>query len=128
MPPATRSDDEPDVNVETVTDLERFIDDSEACCRLPVAVSVTAHGHRADLLVGHVKSFVHLSPEAVGEPYYVTVGEPAEGHVDFWLHSNHHTQFESRHLVDKAAARAAFVEFFATGRRSASVLWESYDA
>lgn len=128
MPRAIWSDRERDVDVETVADLESFIDENEARARFPVAISVMAHGYRADLLVGHAQSFVHLSPDAEGDRYFVTVGESAGGSVDFWFHTNHHTQFEARHLIDNAAARAAFVEFFATGRRSTTVRWERYAA
>lgn len=124
----TWSDSEPPRQIEKAEDLDRIIDECEGRCEFPIAISLDAHGYRADLLVGHAQSFVHLTPHADGEPYFVTVGEPIAGLVDFWLHVNHHTQFEARHLVAKAAARAAFVEFFRTGKRSSAVRWERYEA
>jgi immunity protein Imm1 of predicted polymorphic toxin system len=123
------SDSEPAVEIDSVADLERFIDEAEARCGRPVAVSVDAHGYTADLLVGHEMSFVHLRPS--GEPprrYFVTVGGIEEGMVEFWLQTNHHTEFEARHLVPKVEAREVFIAFFQTGARSSRVQWEEYSA
>lgn len=124
----TWSDAEPSRRIERADELERFIDECEDRSEFPVAISLDAHGYRADLLVGHERSFVHLAPETEGAPYFVTVGDPTEGVVDFWFQLNHHTQSEARHFVEKAAARAAFVEFFRTGERSSAVRWERYEA
>jgi hypothetical protein len=123
------SETEPSVNIESVDDLDRFIDQAETMCERPSAISVEAHGYRADILVGHEKSFVHLTPDDPDrQPYHVTVGGESEGGLDFWLHSWHHTWVEARHLVPKQVAREAFREFFRSGRLSPVVEWEQYTA
>ncbi len=123
------SEFEPAVELRSVEDLDRFIDDVEAKCTFPVALTVEVHDYRADLLVGHEMSFVHLSPEDPDKQrYFVTIGNETGELVDLWLHSLHHTQFESRHLIPKRQAREALREFFQTGRLLPTVLWEKYDA
>jgi hypothetical protein len=128
MARAVRSDEEDPVEVRTVADLDKFIEHAESRAARPVAISIDAHGCRADILVGYHLSFVHLSPDEPGRPYHVTVGGPPEGGVDFWLHSLHHTWFEARHLIQKDAARQALREFFVSGRLSTTVQWENYTA
>jgi hypothetical protein len=125
---ATWSDSEPSQWIESAGDLERFIAASEARCKFPVAIELEVHGYRADLLVGHEQSFIHMTPLAEGAPYFVTIGGPAGGYVEFWLCVNHHTEFETRHRIDKSLAREAFVEFYRTGTRSSLVQWERYEA
>lgn len=123
------SETEPSVDIASADDLDRFIDQAESVCERPTAISVEAHGYRADLLVGHDRSFVHLTPDdPARQPYHVTVGEDTEGGVDFWLHGWHHTWFEARHLVPKELAREAFREFVRSGTLSAVVRWEPYSA
>ena len=128
MAKGTYSDAETPVDLQTVEDLDRFLDGCEARSAVPVAVSVHAHGHRADILVGHARSLVHLAPDEAGSPYFITVGESTPGLIDVWLHGQHHTQFEVRHLVAKEPAREAMREFFEAGTRSSAVRWERYDA
>ena len=122
------SESEPSIEIATVDDLDRFVDFAEAKAEIPTAISVNIHGYRVDLLVGHERSFVHMTPDDPAQPYQVTVGGSAKGGIDFWLHSWHHTWFEGRHLVSKALAREAFREFFKTGRLSSVVAWEQYFA
>jgi hypothetical protein len=123
------SEIEPSAAIETVDDLDRFVEFADANSERPTAISIEVHGYRVDLLVGHDESFLHLAPEDPDRcPYYVTVGGTAEGVVDFWLHAWHHTQFESRHLIPKTLAREAFREFFRTGKLSSAVEWEQYTA
>jgi hypothetical protein len=117
------------VEIESVDDFDRFIDRTSAASARPTAISVKAHGYRADLLVGHRFSFVHLTPDdPEANSYFVTVGRTGERGVDFWLHSSHHTWFDGRHLVPTEHARAAFREFFQSGRLSSAVEWEQYSA
>jgi hypothetical protein len=123
------SEDEPSTGIESADDLNRFIDHAEAVCRRPAAISVEAHGYRADLLVGHDQSFVHLTPEDPNlHSYHVTVGCTVEGGLDFWLHSWHHTWIDARHLIPKQLAREAFFEFVQSGKLSVAVQWEQYSA
>ncbi len=122
------SDSQPWVSIETVDDLENFVDFAEANVEKPSAISVEIHGYRVDHLVGHEKSFVHMTPDDHKQPYHVTVGGPSEGTVNFWLQSAHHTEFENRYLVEKQLAREAFRFFFQTGRLSPAVQWEDYFA
>jgi Immunity protein Imm1 len=123
------SEVEPSVEIESADDLNRFIDHAEAMCQCPTAISVEAHGYRADLLVGHDQSFVHLTPEDSDlHSYQVTVGGSGEGRLDCWLHSWHHSEIEARHLIPKQLAREAFCEFVQSGKLSASVQWEQYAA
>lgn len=122
------SDTEPSIEIATVDDLDRFVDSAESKAERPTAISVGIHSYRVDLLVGYNRSFVHMTPDDLSQPYHVTVGGSAEGGVDFWLHSWHHTWFEDRHLVPKALAREAFREFFRTGQLSSVVAWEQYYA
>ncbi len=124
----TWSETEPSVKIGTIDDLDRFVDNAEAKAEFPIAVSIEVHGYHANLLVGHGKSFVHLSPLDPDQPYFVTIGGSSDDGVDFWIHSWHHTWFESRHLVDKALAREAFREFFRSGKLSSLVQWEEYTA
>jgi len=119
---------EPEVNIESIDDLDRFVNEAEARVERPTAVSVDVHGYQVDLLVGHDRSFVHLTPEDQDQPYYVTIGGTEDGGVDFWLHAWHHTEFENRHLVPKEIAREAFREFFRSGTLSQAVEWEQYFA
>ena len=80
-------------------------------------------------MIGRKKlSFLHLTPEDPTHPYHVTSGESAEGGIDFWLHSWHHTWIGNRHLVPKTLAREAFRVFFETGQLSPVVEWEDYFA
>jgi hypothetical protein len=118
----------PSVEIESTADLDRFIDNADFGAGFPVAISIEAHGYRADLLVAHSLSFVHLTPDDLSNPYYVTVGGPEEGGVDFWLQSCHHTWFPASYLVAKASAREAFREFVQTGTLSPIVKWEEYYA
>jgi hypothetical protein len=120
------SENAPSVVIDSIDDLDRFVDFAESKAEVPTAISIAVHGYRVDLLVGHEKSFVHMSPEDLVNPYHVTIGGQAEGGVDFWLHSSHHTWFENRHLVTKALAREAFRFFFRTGCLSPAVEWEDY--
>jgi Immunity protein Imm1 len=126
MTSGTWSETEPSVAIDSVEDLDRFVDFAESKAEMPSAISVDTHGYRVDLLVGHEMSFVHMTPDDLEQPYHVTIGGPSEGVVDFWLHSWHHTQFENRYLVPKSLAREAFREFFQTGRLSPAVEWEDY--
>jgi hypothetical protein len=120
---------EPAVNIESVDDLVQFIEHAEAVCDRPSAISIEGHGYRADLLVGHDKSFVHLTPDDPDcQPYHVTVGGGSDRGLDFWLHSWHHTWIEGRHLISKQLAREAFCEFFHSGKLSPIVEWEDYNA
>ncbi len=124
MASGTWSESEPSVTIDSIEDLDRFVDFSESRVEMPTAISVDAHGYRVDLLVGYERSFVHMTPDDLHQPNHVTIGGPSEGVVDVWLHSWHHSQFENRHLVANALAREAFREFFRTGRLSAAVEWE----
>jgi hypothetical protein len=120
---------EPHVAIESLQDLERFIDHATAVAECPTAVSVEAHGSRADLLIGHHLSFVHITPhDPDANPYHVTVGHADERGVDFWLHGCHHTWFDGRHLVSPELAREALREFFRSGGLSNAVEWEEYSA
>ncbi len=116
------------MEIESPADLDHFIDAAEARAEFPIAISVNAHGYRADLLVAYPSGFVHLTPEEYGRPYYVTTGGAEEGGVNFWLQSSHHTWFPARYLVAKDSARAAFQEFVQTGKLSSAVRWEEYRA
>jgi immunity protein Imm1 of predicted polymorphic toxin system len=116
------------VNIASVEELDRFVDQAHAKAERPTAVSVDVHRYRVDLLVGHDRSFVHMAPEDPDQPYYVTVGGTDEGDVDFWLHAWHHTCFENRHLVSMELAREAFREFFRAGTLSQAIEWEQYFA
>ena len=116
------------VEINSVDELHRFLDEAESQARFPTAVTIEAHDYRADLLVGHASSFVHLTPLTEDAPYFVTVGDAMDGMVDFWLLGVHHTQFECRHLVPRSSARQALAEFLVTGRRSSVLCWEEYSA
>jgi hypothetical protein len=123
------SETEPSVEIFSVEDLDRFVAMAEAHSERPTAISVEVHGYRADLLVGHDQSFVHLTPDdSDRHPYYVTVGSGGDCNVDFWLHGWHHTEFEGRHLVPKTLGREAFRDFFQSGKLSSAVEWEEYFA
>lgn len=123
------SEFEPSVEIQSVDDLDRFIDHAASASERPTAISVQIHQYRADLLVGCAHSFVHLTPDDPdANPYYVTVGHTGERGVDFWLHGWHHTWFDGRHLVPADRAREAFRVFFQSGRLSAAVDWEEYSA
>ena len=128
MPFGKYSETEPAVEINSLDELDRFVDGFEAGCQFPVAISVEVHGYRVDLLVGHRLSFVHLTPEDFERPYFVTIGDGSEPAVDFWLLSQHHTWFEGRHLVPKPIARQAFREYFEAGRLSSQARWEEYHA
>jgi hypothetical protein len=128
MTSGTWSETEPSIAIDSVEELDRFVDFAESKTQRPTAVSVDVHGYRVDLLVGHEKSFVHMTPDDRSQPYHVTIGGLSEDGIDFWLHSWHHTWFENRHLIAKPLAREAFREFFQTGRLSPAVEWEDYFA
>jgi hypothetical protein len=109
-------------------ELDRFLEEAESRAESPIAVSVAAHGYRADLLVGYPSSFIHLTPDDLDHPYYVTTGGPEEGGVDFRLQSAFDTWFPARYLIPKESAVAAFREFVQTGALSSAVQWEEYFA
>jgi Immunity protein Imm1 len=125
----TWSENESSVDIDSVDDLDRFVEYAEAKCTRPSSISIEVHGYRVDLLVGHGKSFVHMTPEDFDDrPYFVTLADMTGDGVDYWLHSWHHSWIDSRHLVDKSLAREAFREFFRTGKLSTVVKWEQYTA
>jgi hypothetical protein len=94
--------------------------------RCPPIVSLyDVHGHNLDIGFWPGYGFVHVTPISGLPPYYLTVGDPtAEGNIDFYLHVLHHTPIPRRHLIAASAARAAAIEFWKTGERSADVEWE----
>jgi hypothetical protein len=90
----------------------------------PISVVLHAHGCEAHILLGLPDSFVYLD-EVSSSRSYITVGDShAEGLVTFHLVGQHHTEFERRHLIPLTTARQVLREFFETGRRSVSVMWE----
>ena len=128
MTSGTWSVTEPTVNIETVDDLDKFVEFADSKAKMPTAISVEIHGYRVDLWVGHDKSFVHMTPNELSHPYHVTVGGTLTGGLEFWLHSTHHSWFENRYFVDKQLAREAFRFFYLTGHLSPTVEWEDYFA
>jgi hypothetical protein len=68
------SENAPPVVIDSIDDLDRFVEFAESKAEVPTAISVEVHGYRVDLLVGHEKSFVHMSPEDLAHPYHVTIG------------------------------------------------------
>ncbi len=129
MTSGTWSGFEPSMDIDSVDDLDRFVEYAEGTCARPTAITIDAHGYRVDLLVGHDKSFIHMTPEDFDDrPYFVTLGDLTGDGLDYWLHSWHHSWIDSRHLVDKSLAREAFREFFRTGKLSTGVKWEEYTA
>jgi hypothetical protein len=120
------SEKEPPAEVPTVEHLDQIVDRLAASARpdIPISVRLQVHGCEVDLLLGRPESFVYIT-DLAARRYYTTVGDLyVDGGVNFWLLEQHHTEFERRHLIPRATARAVFREFFQTGQRSASVEWE----
>ena len=119
------SETEPAAEVLTGEQLDQLLDQLAGTTRpdFPISIRLRVHGCEVDVLLGLPESFVYVTEAA--RRYYITVGDLYfDGGVDFYLLGQHHTEFERRHLVPLATARAVFREFFETGRRSASVEWE----
>lgn len=120
------SETEPPAEVPTAEQLEQIVDRLAASARpdFPISVRLQVHGCDLDLLLGTPESFVYIT-ELGARRYYITLGDLyIDGGVSFYLLGQYHTEFERRHLVPQATARAVFREFFQTGRRSATVEWE----
>lgn len=47
-----------------------------------------------------------------------------DGHVEFWIHGEHHSEFASRHLLPASAALDAAIEFVETYKLSLLYEWE----
>jgi hypothetical protein len=120
------SETEPAAEVLTGEQVDQFLDRLARTTRpdFPISVRLRVHGCEVDILLGLPESFVYVT-EVAARRYYITVGDLyIDGGVNFYLLGQHHTEFERRHLVPLATARAVFREFFQTGWRSASVEWE----
>ena len=120
------SETEAPAEVPTSEQLDQHLDRLAATARpdFPISVRLQVHDCEADILLGLAESFVCVT-ELPARRYYITVGDLyLDGGVDFYLLGQHHTEFERRHLIPQATARAVFREFFQTGRRSGSVEWE----
>lgn len=117
---------EPPAEIRTGEQLDQLLDRLTATTEseFPISVRLRAHDCEVDILLGLSKSFVYLN-EVDQMRYYITIGDSYfEGIVSFHLLGQHHTEFESRHLIDTATARRVLREFFHTGRRPSSVKWE----
>jgi hypothetical protein len=120
------SETEPAAEVLTGEQLDQFLDKLAETARpdFPTSVRLQVHACEVDILLGLPESLVYVA-EVAARRYYITVGELyIDGGVSFYFLGQHHTEFERRHLLPLATARAVFREFFQTGRRCASVEWE----
>ena len=112
--------------IRTGIELDQLLDQITAVVRpeFPVSVRLRAHDCEVDILLGLDSSFVYLN-ETKRRRYFVTIGDLYfDGVVSFSLLSQHHTEFERRHLIPMADARRVLREFFEAGKRSTSVEWE----
>lgn len=117
---------EPPVEIRTGEQLDQLLDRLTATTRseFPISVRLQAHDCEADILLGLPESFVYLNEVGLMR-HYITVGDSyVDGVVSFHLLGQHHTEYESRHLIPTATARRVLREFFDTGRRPSSVEWE----
>ena len=117
---------EPPAEIRTGEQLDQLLDLLTATTRaeFPISVRLKAHDCVVDILLGLPESFVYLN-EVGPMRYYITVGDSyVEGIVSFHLLGQHHTEFESRHLIATTTARQVLREFFDTGRRPTRVEWE----
>lgn len=106
--------------------LEQLLDELSASADpdAPTAVVLNAFNCDVHILLGLTESFVYV--ELTGQfRSYITIGDQnALGYFAFYLLSQHHTEFERRHLIPIAKARQVVREFYDTGHRSLNVQWE----
>ena len=91
----------------------------------PLIVSFEARGRAVYLGLAEDLGFVHVTPIPDQPPYIITVGDSGrDGTVEFFLHGEHHTEIEARHLVPAEQAWSAVWEFLESGELLSSLRWE----
>jgi len=111
--------------------------DPEDFDRLRAATSHTDHLQRPFIITFEVRNrvvylglakdlgFVHVTSVSNAPPYVITVGERAQGgNIEFFLHGEHHTEIEARHLIPADHAWTAVRKFLESGQLLPSLKWE----
>ena len=84
-----------------------------------------ARGRAVYLGLAGELGFVHVTPVPDRPPYIITVGDSErDGIVEFFLHGEHHTEIEARHLISAEEAWGAVREFLESGKLLSSLRWE----
>jgi Immunity protein Imm1 len=111
--------DSPDAFGELVTCLQGRADPR------PIMIDVIASdGRSLTLGLGRAKAVLSLAGPDGSPPYYASMGdENAEGDISFEYHGQT-TDFQLRHAVPVAAARAAVVQFLTEQGLPDAVRWE----
>jgi hypothetical protein len=123
----TWSDNEPNVQLSSVDDLDKWLDEFTTSYSedLPTIITIDMHDHQVGIGVGLQQSFVHIEHVSGLSPYLITVSDNvSDGYVAFLLHGQHHTEIPKRNLIPAFQARQIVREFCVTGNRSTNAKWE----
>jgi hypothetical protein len=115
------------VVLDDLEDLDRFRAAVSATqtSQPPLIVSFEAQNRAVYLGLSGDLGFVHVTPVPDQPPYIITVGDSErDGIVEFFLHGEHHTEIEARHLVPAEQAWSAVREFLESGKLASSLRWE----
>lgn len=101
----------------------------EAACNpeRPILVTIRAHEHELllGLGLGTGQSVLQIQHDDGDGHCHVSIGDPtADGVTAFWLHGEHYTEIENRHLVPRDLARRITSAFIETADRSTLIDWE----
>ena len=91
----------------------------------PLIVTFETEGRAVYLGLANEVGFVHVTPIPDQPPYIITVGDTGRDEiVEFFLHGEHHTEIEARHLVPVEQAWSAVRAFLESGELLTSLQWE----
>lgn len=116
------------VEVCDAIELDRLIDEviRLKCVDYPTMIEIHANGYRLEMAVGLPESFVQVSPESGGSPYFVAVSDKnttSNDTFDFFL-QGYHTEIPCRNVVPATVARALCRAFLITGNIPKSIGWD----
>lgn len=106
----------------------RLADVAERSRALPIMASIELGRHVVWIGLGRAESLLLIQrqpdPDGWAREWVAVGSEEAEGEVDFWLHGEHHSGFDRRHLIPGSVAVAAAVCFLESLVLDPSLVWE----
>ena len=96
------------------------------CNEYPTMIEIHANGYQLEMAAGLPESFVQISPESGGSPFFVAVSDKnATSHdtFDFFLQGQH-TEIPCRNIVPSTVARELCRAFLITGNIPRSIGWD----
>lgn len=106
----------------------RLADVAERSRALPIMASIEFGRHVVWIGLGLAESLLLIQcerdPDGWAHEWFAVGSEEAEGGVDCWLHGEHHSEFDRRHLIPRSAAVDAAVCFLESLVLDPSLVWE----